>query len=419
MSENKHLQIFNCVVTSSDGTATDISQNMASLDIYESLFRPYLIGDLIVTDNSNLLSNIPLMGQETVTIGWRYNDKNVAINFYAAEIEEIKSMTDSYGGYVIKLVSTKMYLDTINTFSRSYSGLNTKIISDVHADFLEEELDVVSTGGSSHQVVYPYIKPYDAIDMIIEQTYAIDNTPLFLYEVLNSRKTVLQSLGDMVLQDSIVLENIQSTNLDTYTGQGRRESIPKGPTIDDQVIKRAHPTFKNIRDGLYASNIGVFDLYDQSYREERFNYKDHTPDLSPSNVNYISDKFKINDATLDQHFAAKQRYYLRNTKATGQSAVGNLYNTDPISRTAMSAYFKTLNNSTVRINCDPHVDMEVGKLVDLRFNRMAPNLDQNDDRDPYRSGEYLCTAIKHKFAPGKYNLTIEAVRSGVAERPGE
>lgn len=416
MSRNKEIQTLACFITTASGKIRDVSQNVAKVELYESLYSPYLTGDIIITDNSNLLSELPLLGQERINIAYRYQNKSVSFEFFCGEITEIKAINDNYGGYSIKLISPKLYNNSVNTFSRAYSGQNTQIIADVHEDFLGQEIEQVSEGGTSHQIVFPYIKPYGAIGMLLEHTYSVDNTPLFLYETVNSESVKLQSLADMVLGESIELKNVQTSNNDAYTGEGQREAATLGPTVDEQVIKRAHPTFKNIKDGLYASNISVLDLSAKYYEETTFNYKDHTPDLSPVSQNYIRDDFQIDDVPLHERYTAKRRFYVKDSKAYN-SAVGNLYNVDSISKTAMEAYYKTMNNTSVRITSDPHPDLEVGKMLELRFNRMVPNLDSDIDRDPYRSGDYICFAIKHTIQRAKYNLTIEAVRSGIAQQP--
>lgn len=416
MSRNKEIQSLACFITTASGKIRDVSQNVARVDLYESLYSPHLTGDLLITDNSNILSELPILGQERVNIAWRYQDKSVSFEFFVGEIAEIKAMNDNYGGYVIKLISPKLYNNTVNTFSRSYRGRNTQIIADVHADFLGQEVEVLSEGGTSHQIVFPYIKPYGAISMMLQHTYSVGNTPLFLYETVNSESVKMQSLADIVLGDSIELKNVQTSNADAYTGEGQRETALLGPTVDEQVIKRTHPTYKNIRDGLYASNISVLDLSAKYYEETTFNYKDHTPDLSPVSVNYIRDDFQFDDVPLHERYSAKRRFYLKDSKAYN-SAVGNLYNVDSIAKTSMEAYYKTMNNTSVRVTSDPHPDLEVGKMLELRFNRMVPNLDDEIDRDPYRSGDYICFAIKHSISRAKYNLTIEAVRSGIAQQP--
>lgn len=416
MSINKEVQKLVCLITTASGKTRDVSQNVAKVELYESLHSPHLTGDILITDNSNILSELPLLGQELVNIGWRYQNKSVNFEFFVGEIVEVKAMNDNYGGYVIKLVSPKLYNNTVNTFSRAYSGRNTQIIADIHEDFLGQEVEVLSSGGTSHQIVFPFIKPYGAIDMVLKSTFGVGNTPLFLYETVNSESVKLQSLADIALSEVVDLKNVQTSNSDTYTGEGQRDIAKLGPTVDDQVIKRTHPTYKNIRDGLYASHVNTLDLSAKYYQEQTFNYVDHTPNLFTESQSHIREDFKIDDVSLRERYGAKRRFYLKDSNAYN-SSVGNLNNVDSISKTAMSSYFKTMNNTSVRITSDPHPDLEVGKMINLRFNRMVANIDDDIDRDRYMSGDYICFAIKHTIARGKYNFTIEAVRSGITEAP--
>jgi len=390
----------------------DISGNASRLDIYESLYSPVLSAELTIMDDSNLISEIPILGQEIVQIYWQYRDKEIYKDFHVSEILDAKQLGENYGAYRIKLVTHKQYLNSINLFSRSYSGRNTEIISNIHQDYLVQPVEVLSEGGSSHNVVFPYLKPYEAINNILYTTFAADRTPLFLYETVNSEEVKLQSFGDMMSAENALIYRNQNTTHSNELGQGIRDLPSVGPTVSDQVLKNAYPTFRNISDGYFASDTTTIDISGKTIREQAYNYRDNLTEFNENHNQYFSDQYKLDEQTFDQMNRSNNLVYINNSQAFN-SSVGNLYQLDSIQRATSRAYLNTMDNSVVLFNADPNTDLEVGLLADLHFKRMKPNLDSNNDYDNINSGVYLITAIKHTLKDKKYTLTCEAMRSGI------
>jgi len=59
---------FRAIITSVNGNTYDISPNVTSFDIYESIQSYLIYGDMVIMDDSGLIHKAPLMGQETIEI---------------------------------------------------------------------------------------------------------------------------------------------------------------------------------------------------------------------------------------------------------------------------------------------------------------------------------------------------------------
>jgi hypothetical protein len=390
----------------------DITKQSSRIDIYENIFSPHLTGELQILDDSNLISEVPILGQETIFIFYKFKDTEVELVFNVAEVMQAKQLNEGYGAYVLKLVSIKQFLNATNIFSRSYSGRNTDIISQIHSDFLQEDIEVLSEGGSAHNIVFPFIKPYNAITNILKNTYSNDSTPLFLWESVLDGKVRLQSLGDMMFQDTAFkLQNINNVNT-SESGEALRSLNTKQSSIEDAVLKRAFPTFNNIKSGNFASNITTFDIANKTYAEAVYNYVDQEDGLSLTETRYTSEEYKFNELKFSEMTRTNNRFYNKNTRAYNTN-VGNLYNNDSVQRYSSETYKSRMNNNIVQLTADTHPNIRPGILIDLDFKRMKPNLDVKIDRDPIHSGTYMCSAIKHTIKPKEYSVKVEAIRAGI------
>lgn len=406
-----NYQEFQVVIVSARGTTYDITANVSKLEIFESIFEKSMTAKMTVVDNANIINNVPIVGQEVVAIGLKYKDTDHEIGFRVSQIEEVKSINDNSGIYVIRMVSEQRYLSAMNLFSRAYKGRNTEIISKIHSDYISP-VEVLSRGGTSHQIAFPYMKPYQAIDMILKKTYCENNTPLFLYETLNGGKVYLKSYYDMMTDDEpVVIKNGNMINTDP-DGQPR-DMAEQNRNAFEQIIREGYSTFKALRNGALAAFVTEIDISGKTYTEDRFDYKKHAPVINSELQDVLSDDFNINDVKLNENFNNHQLYFVKDSKAYASENVGNVYQVDPISKAAMMSYRTRMQTQFVQILADNNENIQCGKLIDVTFRRMVPNIDDQEDLDKYNSGKYLCTSVKHEIKGGKYNIVIEAARFGI------
>ena len=410
----RELQDFQVGIISNNNTVYDVTLYVSNFEIYESIFEHSLTASMTVVDNTAMLSTIPVIGQEIVTIFYKYKDKEVNLGFRVNNIHDIKNVNDNVGIYALKLISDKRYRSAVNLFSRSYRGKNTEIISKIHEDFLNGQVEVISEGGSSHRIVFPYTKPYAAIDSILGNTFAQDKTPLFLYETVNDNKVKLQSYGDMLTRDNNTVQLLNANMINTdETGQAQRNLPFQNRNVFEQVIKRGYRTFDNVRKGVYGAFVTSIDISGKVYSEERFDYKQHAPTLGSEIKDPITDSFKITEESPNDLFNSRQFYFEKDSLAYESPDVGNLYQVDDLSKAAMFSYLSRMDSQFVALIADSNPDLEVGKLVELNFRRMTPNIDNEEDIDKVNSGKYICTAIKHQIKAGKYHIVVEAQRFGI------
>ena len=59
------------IISPNTGQTSDISEFMLEINLYENIFYSCMSGNLIVADAINLISNLPLMGNEYIRIKLR------------------------------------------------------------------------------------------------------------------------------------------------------------------------------------------------------------------------------------------------------------------------------------------------------------------------------------------------------------
>ena len=57
-----------CEIFSSSGTVLDLKDQFAGVSIFEDIFKNALTGELAIVDTNNLLTNLPIIGQEKLRL---------------------------------------------------------------------------------------------------------------------------------------------------------------------------------------------------------------------------------------------------------------------------------------------------------------------------------------------------------------
>jgi len=215
----KKLKAIRVVVERYNQEIIDITSSITELSLYESIYAPFVYGELIVVDNSAMLSTFPFIGQEKVLIYWERENKTFTKVFRITDVFDVRQINDQTGGYGLSITSEQQVRNSISLFSKSYKGNSSEIIEKIYKEFLLTDIDVRTTGYLAHNIVFPFIKPLQAINMIQRATPAFDKTPMFVFETVYGEKPVLDSMKNMLDQDPVLtLQMKNNTNADPQNG---------------------------------------------------------------------------------------------------------------------------------------------------------------------------------------------------------
>jgi len=60
--------IDECKIASTSGEIIDITQLVSSINIFEDIFKTALTGDIAIVDTNNLVTSLPIIGQEKLIL---------------------------------------------------------------------------------------------------------------------------------------------------------------------------------------------------------------------------------------------------------------------------------------------------------------------------------------------------------------
>ena len=394
----------------------DVTSLVIELSLYEDIYDPFVKGDLTIADNSGIISGLPVLGQELVKIKFSRSGHEIEKTFACTRVRGIKKVVGETAGAVLSLTSQKHLTNAVSMFSKSYKGLSSDIIQKIHSDAFGEDIDIVSESGSAHSIVFPYIKPYAAINAILRKTTAADGTPYFLYENLFGEKPILKSLQAMCEEesDTVLKKNINS-NADTDMGFGQRDNPSTiGQLYEFEVLKNAD-TLKLLSSGALVGTTARINLANNEYVESPFLYKTDAKTIAPLDQ---FQEYQIDDQRLDSGLMSPSyRSEFYNPIAYESEGVTELNtNLDPAARTKAASRLNRMNNMfrlSLYTDSAPKKYM-VGKCINLDLPINAPGVANGDMKDELFSGKYLITRLRHYIKGEEYTMSIEVIRDGIS-----
>lgn len=408
------IEDLNVVVRTFDGAEINITENVIAFTIFESIFSPILFGKLQVLDNSAMLSTLPWIGQEQIVFQWERNEEPVERVFYSTGIENVVPMNDVRASYQIGITSRAEFKNSSTLFSKSYTLSADNMINRIYTEFIEEELLIDSQSNNVYNVVFPYTKPFQAINAILKNALADDQTPLFLFDRFyeQDNPVILTSYAKMFEQDPILtLKPFKVTN----TIAEQNKNIEAYQVYAYNILK-AFKTLEQISNGAYSSIQRTFDISSKTNAvDDNFYFKDIAPNVGNE---WIKDQFEFDKS------ASKRITKIQDSLAF-DNGFPNIHDIDNLDSLTFKSFMDRFSSFVIDASINPiaytvedNIPFTVGKTVDFEVPVFMPFTDslKNDNmKNKILSGKYLITSIRHQMTGPEYTMSIELARDYIGE----
>lgn len=439
----------------------DLTTNIAELVIFESLDKPYLTGNVVISDADGLFSGIQFQGTEriTFTIGTADTDNTEVIiskRFILSGINKQKKSNTSGNSsvYVFTLIDEHGFLGRVSKISKSYNGSLETIIKRILQNELGRTVDIAYTGAkkgdeefSAQQditCIIPNLTPVDAIDWLCRRITTENGSPYFVYATLQIPD--LRNEGSTNEEDLKQGTVVRLGNLDTMLTQSAINKIPyrynPNTTGKNTELSQEEQSFsiKNIETGISSNtlvllelgaiasqysntNLGTGELFTTKHTlKEQLRTLDsksiiHSEGEKNLSQNVYDPFFKLKDVSVDE-YNAKKYHTITSTGTYGNlksyhdetdenkfklkvasTAMKNVLHKNPLSIIIEGAAFLTARGT-------------VGDIINIDV--IGDNVDASQEgsriSDVRYSGNHLIYNIKHVFTSDNHNITMNVCK---------
>ena len=270
------------------GVEIELKEVVAEFNIFEDINKSYLTASVLIGDDTGIMDEVKIKGDETVTLIISKNPKIASpepyfrLDFKVVSIIRQEKTADRAEVLSLNLISVHGYNNSVVKISKSYTGRLELISQSILRNFLNVELSMdakyYGDQGSEQEpikLLVPYLSPLETVEWLTERATDRWGTPFFIWASIwgqNMSDTTTLRLGNFM---SMVTNGI--TSAEERSGQdGQNDFIysqvqtnikaPEGYLGAMRIIKNIkfaniENTMKMIREGAVSSTISNIDAY--------------------------------------------------------------------------------------------------------------------------------------------------------------
>jgi hypothetical protein len=400
-------------------TVFDFINILDELSYNEDLFNNTASGYLMVTDSTGFIEKLQLNGNDFIRMkfGKVDNSTNVVDKIFRVfKVAKRKPLNEgNTETYSLYFCSEELVLSEQYKVSKSYKNKDiSSIIYDVLFNYLKVPNNKLSTSNIEntyglYDFIVPNLKPFDAINWL--STYArSQNNPgadFILYEdKFGFNFKSLQTLFSSTVYDeySFNPKNIDSKDLTL------NKKLKNALTYE---IIDSYDTLDAINKGVFANQLISVDPLLQRFKITNFDYSTYTsdPNIKTLNkypiINNLKNRFDdriydTNQACLKlilSNFNQSDSSYIKSKPGSvAHDIFAEVYVPNRTAQIPLSTYTR------VKISVPGDPGLTVGRII--KFNLLSKDpIDK--EPDPFYSGNYLITAVRHLLTVHQYRTVLE------------
>lgn len=408
-----------------------------NFSIYEDIYSNCLSGKVGILDSTNLLSEVPIIGEEYVQICFRSMNTKIAIlvRMRVTGISEIERVNTSTNLYTLFLTSDVAIINEKQKISRSYHrGSLSAMVSDICKNYLnlvdESTVSIKETNeyiikekdasvnyftietesGHVEKYVVPSLTPFRTINKLCKRSVSKTGSLFFFFQDINRFRFV--SLEDIFKRkrDDNRVKTLVYIPKDILT----KNKLTIWNIIYDYKIVNRFDIFKNMSRGMYSSNVDFIDLEKRNVKNKRYYYQEdakkqyHVNDgKSLLSTDYTD--FLHNSSVGEKPLTVNEVVLFQ----SGDYESQNFSEHRPEMYQRRMSIQSQIDSLVIQIEMpgDSSGNINVGDIVYF----YVPE-GEEDKEDIYLTGKYLVTRIHHSVDKSeKYKLLIEMITDTISE----
>ena len=433
--------VSECILCTVGGLELDLTEQVASIAIFEDIFQNSITGNISFVDTNNLTANASIIGQEKLKLilvtpnADDRTDREMAINFsdtplHVYQVASTVNINDRTKVFTLQFTTGEMIRNNNIRVAQAYEGepakeIITKVLRDPELLNSKKEFYYEETT-NLFKFIAPNMRPFDFINKVgqrcLSKEYNFSPTFLFYETIKGYFFRTVDSMMDrknprMVFREVTPNEDVDNVGLNLTN-------------ILDYEQLNSTDTLFNKRSGMYSSKLTLLDVYNKHYEIFEHDYLKEFPNEIHADEfnNYGSSQSPIVSEVSDDYGSKISEYpdSKHYVQMIERDTVGGLLNpayegksidytgTDLWLQKRRSRYAAIEGGISLRLKVNGNTTLQAGDLIGVVLKNQT---DAESAQDPYLTGRYIVRKLRHQFEKGagqmKHTLHIECIRDTV------
>ena len=436
----------------------DITNFVIEINLYEDLFGNALHGDLILRDTVNLISMIPIVGNETVTIevltpgqaGEGINPlAKIQKSFVVYGVKNrMLSNEDKEQLYSVKFMSLEAASDNITFISEKIEGRTDELVQKIYEERIaqpryftdtmvpgEAQKTALVIGDTPHESSVSFVPafwtPFQCLNYIASRSIgATSKSPTFLFfETLHA--FYFTSLENLITAQ---MEASSFGGSYIYMGKtyGARNTFDALVASYGKVEKMKFLTQLDMLQGQdtghYTSMLYTFDMvkkevtqtiYDHGIEADSYAHLEDYSKDSSGKYTKNEERSKLNTIFPPNIMrSANSKMFIRTIHpGVTDNSDEKLMNLHPeMFVSNRNSLFMDVNTLKLSLQVPGRTDLHVGKIIEFKYPSVKSKTEETTTEnfyDKYISGFYIITAIHHQITKLRHTINMEVAKDSL------
>ena len=411
-----------CTLLSSSGVSyPNFEKQVVSITLFENIFQNSMHGQLTVVDTNNLPMNMPLTGQDYLTLKIKTpNIQQPVVNHVFCITQLMSSGELSTGAitYTFKLISPEALRNNRVRVQGSYTDTPSNVIEHVLTNGIKSTKDMtIETTTGIRKYVSPYSRPFDFIrDITSESISSKSQSPNYLF--YENTKGFFFVTTDYLYNQGRVAE-FEPSDSGLLEAHGKRDIERDYRNMLNYVKDDTTNTVAAARGGMLGGRLVVYNIFNK-------NYEVHTHDYFRDfdNFSRISENPIYNETPIDEEGKTLGNFPNSNinlhptSKSDGLDArYSESYNDNQSEKWILPVRSKLMELSmgqNIGLTVHGRANLAVGDKVHITQPITGKNHGKSDI-EKYYDGEFLVTHLKHIFdgSPKTHMIEMSVAQDSV------
>jgi hypothetical protein len=390
-------------VNSSRGTL-NLASSFVSASIFESIFTPGIIGDIVVLDTDDQLGQLKMTGDETVELSFKApGGESAKYKFALHALDDLKSSGSQKSKmYTLKVVSEEALHSKTNYIQKSFNSTISDMVKDIHKNFMksEKEIEVEETKGKQ-KIIISHQNPYKATDVVRRRGISNENksSSFVFFETRSGGNQKFKFTTIEKLFDGEVVKEFQQSDAVNSSMMNKTDNnilayeVPKQFSATDRIATGG------------KRRVSSFDVRTHTYKTKDID-TDATKYKTGGTGSYDSSEFK------SKYFNPKIPPQAVIPVDTSQRPVTTI----PEQTADQQAFLAALMQNAMKIKVYGDANLKAGDMVNAAIpNKVSTT--SNKDTDPLLSGKFLVSRIHHQIGGAgerpRYTCVMELLKGNL------